>query len=286
MRPGVSNRRLRARPLWLAALMVVCSAIAPVKALADCNGLPQPCLLPQGSYHILLPEGGTGPVPAVVVLHGFASDGESMIRNTRIVAPILARGYAVIAPDGQLRRNGRGRSWDFHPDRPATRDEAAFVTAVADHAAAQFSLARDKMILAGFSIGGSMASYIACARPEAFFAYAPLAGSFWQPHPQNCAGPVRLLHVHGRGDQTVPLTGREIRPDFVQGNVFDAVQLWRITNGCALAAGNRMQTVGLYTVQDWTDCRPGSDLRFVLHDGGHIIPDDWAQMMLDWAKMR
>ena len=38
-------------------------------------------------------------------------------------------------------------------------------------------------------------------------AYAPVAGSFWRPHPdmEACAGPVDLLHTHGWRDKTVPL---------------------------------------------------------------------------------
>jgi polyhydroxybutyrate depolymerase len=51
---------------------------------------------------------------------------------------------------------GWGRSWDFHPDRPATRDETVFLIALADDAAARFGLQRDAMLLAGSSIGGLM----------------------------------------------------------------------------------------------------------------------------------
>jgi polyhydroxybutyrate depolymerase len=197
---------------------------------------------------------------------------------------MLGRGYAVIAPDGQTRETGQGRSWDFHPDRPATRDETAFLIAVADDAAARFGLDREAMLLAGFSIGGSMTSYVACQAPDAFAAYAPVAGSFWRPHPDACAGPVRLLHTHGRADRTVPLDGREISPGFRQGNVFEAMELWRLTNGCS--PDPRTEPAGIYTVQRWTDCPPGADLRFALHEGGHSIPKGWARMAVDWFEGR
>jgi polyhydroxybutyrate depolymerase len=199
---------------------------------------------------------------------------------------LLGRGYAVIAPDGQPRDNGEGRSWDFHPDRPATRDETAFLIAVADDAAERYGLDRDRMLLAGFSIGGSMTSYAACQAPEAFAAYAPVAGSFWRPHPAGCAGPVRLLHTHGTADRTVPLTGREIMPGFVQGNVFEAMEIWRSANGCARSKADRTTMRGIYTVERWSDCLPGTDLQFALHDGGHNIPKGWAQMAVDWFEDR
>ncbi|MGQ0564349.1 MAG: alpha/beta hydrolase family esterase [Gemmobacter sp.] len=268
--------------LFLAAATV----LSATPAAADCNGAPEPCRLANGTYHIVLPEGTTGPVPAILLLHGYGGEGVGLVRNKGIADVMLARGYAVIAPDGQQRANGEGRSWDFHPDRPATRDETAFLVAVADDAAAKYGLDRDRMLLAGFSIGGSMTSYVACQAPDAFAAYAPVAGSFWRPHPSGCAGPVRLLHTHGTADRTVPLTGREIMPGFVQGNVFEAMEIWRTVNGCALPEADTTSTLGIYTVRRWTDCRPGTDLRFALHEGGHSIPKGWAQMAVDWFEDR
>lgn len=268
------------------AALTVMMALWASNAAADCNGAPDPCRLDTGTYHIVLPQGVTGPVPAIFILHGFGGEGAATIRNPNTVAHMLARGYAVIAPDGQPRGNGQGRSWDFHPDRPATRDETAFLIAVADDAAAKYGLKRDDMLLAGFSIGGSMTSYVACQTPQAFAAYAPVAGSFWRPHPDRCAGPVRLLHTHGTADQTVPLTGRTVRPGFTQGDVFAAMDIWRLTNGCAAAKADRTDQHDIYDIQRWTDCQRGTDLQFAVHGGGHIIPESWAQMAVDWFETR
>ncbi|PLL12506.1 polyhydroxybutyrate depolymerase [Tabrizicola sp. TH137] len=273
-------RRFALCAVALAAML--CGSIAA----AECNGAPEPCLLPDGSYHILLPEGVTGPRPAVLLLHGYGGEGEGFMRRDRIAGQFLERGYAVIAPDGQPRDDGKGRSWDFHPERPARRDEIAFLTAVADDAAAKYGLTREDMLLAGFSIGGSMTSYVACRSPAAFAAYAPVAGSFWRPHPAACAGPVRLLHTHGTADRTVPLAGRAITPEFVQGNVPEAMQIWRKANGCRSEAADQTESRGIYTIRRWTECAPGTDLIFALHGGGHSIPKGWAQMVLDWHEGR
>lgn len=254
------------------------------EASADCGPEAAPCVISGGTYHIALPDGVVGPIPAILLLHGYGGEGLGTIRNKPMVNLMLDRGYAVIAPDGQPRRTGDGRTWDFHPDRPATRDETAFLLAVADDAAIRFHLARDRMLLAGFSIGGSMTSYVACAQPESFAAYAPVAGSFWRPLPERCSGPVRLLHTHGKADGTVPLEGREIMPGFVQGNVFDAMQIWRNANDCAASDEGETRTLGIYTIQDWTRCSSKSSLSFALHDGGHIIPKGWAKMAVDWFE--
>lgn len=64
---------------------------------------------------------------------------------------------------------------------------------------------------------------------------------------------MRLLHRHGKADGTVPLTGRKIRPGLAQGNVVEAMELWRRPNG--------------------------TDLQFARREG-------WAQMALDWFEAR
>lgn len=263
------------------ALSLVLFAVP--SAQAACSNDPAPCAVASGTYHIALPEGGERH-PAVMFLHGYGGSGEGVLRLEGMIGALLERGYAVIAPDGQPREGREGRSWDFHPDRPQSRDEIAFLAAVADDAAARFGLSRDRMMLAGFSIGGSMTTYLACSTPAAFAAYAPVAGSFWQDLPESCAGPVRLLHVHGWTDQTVPLEGRVIGENFVQGDVFDALALWRGTDGCTQERPDSFASVDNFLIRSWTDCLPGAGLDFVVHPGGHSIPRGWSMLALDWFE--
>lgn len=257
--------------------------LAADMANAGCGFKAEPCDLPGGSYHLALPD-GAGPFPAVVFLHGYGSSGAGTLKNTGMVQSLLARGYAVVAPDGQQMSDRDGRSWDFHPDRPATRDEVDFILSVADDAAFRFDLKRETMLLAGFSIGGSMVSYLACEIPGGFAAYAPVGGSFWRPEPALCAGKVQLLHTHGWTDQVVPLEGRAIGPDFVQGDVFQSLQTWRMTNGCNRMQPDAFLTIGAFYQRSWTHCAPGGRLDFALHFGGHSIPAGWSALALDWFE--
>ncbi len=267
------------------AILALAFGLLGSPALAGCLDDPMPCRVPLGTYHIALPENTVDGVPAVMFLHGAGGSGEGAIRNTGMSATILSRGYAVIGPDG-LERGGRfGAGWSFHPDRPKLRDEAAFLKQVADDAAVRFGVDRDRVLLAGFSIGGSMASYIACAEPDAFAAYAPVAGSFWRPHPERCAGPVRLLHTHGWRDVTVPLEGRPLRSGAIkQGDVWNAMLIWRETNGCDMMRPDAFGTVGNFWIRRWEDCRHGTALEFALHAGSHGIPGGWSDFALDWFE--
>ena len=142
-----------------------------------------------------------------------------MIGDAALVEPMLARGYVVIAPTGLTRPGRTGGSWSFGT-RPPLRDELAFVREVLTDAEARFHIDRGRVLLTGFSVGGSLVWYLACAAPRDFAAFAPVAGGFWQPLPETCAGPVKLLHTHGWRDRTVPLEGRPLRPGLEQGDIF------------------------------------------------------------------
>jgi polyhydroxybutyrate depolymerase len=222
--------------------------------------------------------------------HGWGASGEAMLALRDMVETARARGYAVIAPDGTPREGRNGRGWGFSPERPGPRDEIAFLKAVRDDAIARHGIDANRMILGGFSIGGSMASYLACAEPGAFAAYLPVAGAFWHTLPAGCAGPVDLLHTHGWTDGTVPLEGRMLRGDdlddeatVAQGDVWQAMQVWRAANGCRPNASGHGET-GIFWRRSWHDCDSGKRLDFALFSGGHGVPEGWAAMALDWVE--
>lgn len=274
-------------------LMALCAALAvtATAAHAGCGMEDAACTLPGGSYQIELPLAAAAPLASVMFIHGYGSSGEGTMSNRGMVDALLARGYAVIAPDGSEMPalDGR-RSWGFRHDRPGGRDEVAFLAAVRDDAAARFGLDKGRMLLAGFSVGGSMVSYLACATPGAFPAYAPVSGGFWRPHPTGCAGPVRLLHTHGWADTTVPLEGRILRgigadgQPVAQGDIFRTMEIWRDANGCTELRANDFVTEGPFWRRSWSRCTPGTALELALFPGDHRIPAGWSDMALDWFE--
>ncbi len=279
------------KPILTAAALAVSMAHATGAARAGCGPDPVPCAADGGIYHIELPADPAEGQPALMFLHGFGSSGEGTLRNRGMVDAALERGYAVIAPSGTEMEGRGGRRWSFHPARPAVRDEIAFLTAVRDDAARRHGIDAKRTLLGGFSIGGSMASYLACARPDTFAAYAPVAGGFWRPHPDGCAGPVRLLHTHGWSDGTVPLEGRVLRgtdlddPAAVaQGDIFTTLEIWRDVNDCAGLRADAFEIEDLYWRRDWTTCSAGTALSFALHPGGHGVPPFWITLALDWFE--
>jgi polyhydroxybutyrate depolymerase len=260
-------------------------------AHAGCGAAPDACTIPGGTYHIELPQTAAPGHPSLMFIHGYGGSGLGSLGNRDTVDTALQRGYAVIAPDGMPRSEGKGNSWSFMPRGPQKRDEIAFLQAVRDDAAQRHGLNPDKMLLAGFSIGGSMTSYLACAVPGAFAAYAPVSGGFWRPHPDTCAGPVRLLHTHGWTDTTVPLEGRVLRgtdsldPDaLMQGDIFHTMNIWRETNACRQLRADSFVVTDQFWRRKWDRCSDGSALELVLFPGGHMVPKGWAALALDWFE--
>jgi polyhydroxybutyrate depolymerase len=273
----------------IAAMFAMFLMWLPSMAEAEaCGGPDAPCMVAMGSYHIALPEDRpTGPIPAVVHFHGAGGTGAGIIRNHGMVAAFLKRGYAVIAPNGIGREGRHGGFWSFIPGRPKLRDELGFITQVMDDATTRFTLDRDRVLLSGFSIGGSLTWYLACQSPASFAAYAPVAGGFWRPHPvaEDCAGPVKLLHTHGWRDSTVPLEGRPIWGGRIhQGDIFQGLQLWRKKNGCNAGRPDRFVTKGTFWRRTWTSCDKDTALELAMHAGAHGVPRGWATMAIDWFE--
>ncbi|MFO7857067.1 MAG: polyhydroxybutyrate depolymerase [Paracoccaceae bacterium] len=263
----------------LAAALLALAGAAPARA---CEAPETPCAAPGGVYHLATPE-GEGPHPAVMFLHGWGGRAAGVIATEAVVAPLLAAGWAVVAPQGEPRRPGEaGGPWNSRND-PEARDDVAFLASVAGHAAETAGLARGRMLLAGFSGGGMMAWRQACDAPESFRAYLPIAGLLWRPLPEACAGPVRLLHVHGWSDPVVPMEGRSVAGGrLTQGDLFAGLDLLRRANGCARDDPDAYGAEGAFLLRRWTDCAPGSALGFALFDGGHRIPEGWAALALGW----
>jgi polyhydroxybutyrate depolymerase len=276
-RPEV--RRRLALPL-VAALMLLA---APAGA-GGCGAAPEPaCEVPLGLYRIALPEGVQSP-PALVFLHGWGQSADVVMANAGLREALARRGYALIAPDGIATGEALGRkSWDVlrRPGRP--RDDIAFLRAVVGDAAARHGVDRDRILLAGFSTGGTMAWNVACLAPGLARAYAPVGGALWEPMPARCAGPVDLFHVHGWTDRVVPLEGRPLSGPVVQGDVWKSLAKLREAGGCGNLQPDTATAAGDSWERRWTGCAGGSIL-LSLHPGGHLIPRGWLGRALDWFE--
>ncbi len=269
-------------------LMIAILCLTPTGALAGGCGTPEAvCPTENGFYRMVLPEKATGPVPALAFLHGGSSTSASVMRNSAMLAALSVRGYALIAPEGQENPPRPRKNWGVHDNRPHPRDDIAFSAEILDDAARR-GIDRNRVLLAGFSRGGSMVWDILCRAPATARAYAAASGAFWEPLPIACEGPVDLFHSHGWTDRVVPLEGRSFRGGtVVQGDVFAGLKLLRRANGCNPDTPDvtPVATEDGVWQRSWANC-PGGRIDMMLHPGGHGLPKGWLTQALDWFEAR
>lgn len=251
----------------------------------ECGDADNPCMIGERSYHILLPD-APREVGTIVHLHGGGGTGKGMLKSG-LAKEALKRGYVVIAPNGEHPGYRYPKNWSVRANGSQfERDDAAFIQEVIDDAADRFDVDSESLLLAGFSRGASMVWDIACHEPDMAFAFAPVAGAFWDDLPDVCEKPVKLFHTHGWDDRTVPLEGRSLRNgSIVQGDVWASLFILRATNGC----GNRQPESSTFDgdkwFRHWTDCEAGQ-IDLLLHPGGHGVPKGWSSLVLDWFEAR
>ena len=265
-------------------MLMVMALLAAAPSLAlDCGGETAPCRLANGEYHMAAPEDWRGG-PAVIYLHGYGGNGAKVIRNEDFVRRFTQRGYALIAPTGLPWREGEPTDWSVRDGATYPRDDIEFLGDVLKDATARAGVDPDRVLLSGFSRGGSMVWEVACLHPGFARAYAPVSGGFWLPMTQDCVGPVQMLHTHGFADTVVPLEGRAIPNSeigIVQGDIWEGLQLWRRENASPSNAAEHEIADGLWR-KKW-DCELGG-LELILHRGGHGRPGGWTRITLDWFE--
>lgn len=226
-----------------------------------------PCAVDGGNYYILEPDHPNG--DAIVHLHGAGKDYVTVLEKVNEDL-FLDAGFALVLPESA---DGR---WAVSRGLDEAEAEASWLGGLAE-------ALRDErfahVYLTGHSVGGSMAWYTACFAGEAYDAFAPTSGAFWEPMPAACPSPPRpLRHTHGLADPMVPLSGRELYPGVAQGNVYDAVELLAREQGCDEAPAVVLD--GDLSCFRYAGCAEGLEL--CLHEGGHVALRGWERRAMEW----
>jgi polyhydroxybutyrate depolymerase len=260
------------------ALAALFAALVPAFAqapAAPCSA-DGACTVASGGYRIVLPPSSAadGKIGAIFFFHGYGGSAGETVSDANLTAVAHRLGVALIAPDGL------DRSWSFPGSPSRNRDEFSFVTQVLEDVMARFPVDPRRIMASGFSQGGSMVWYLACRMPQRFAAFAPIAGDFWQPVPESCAGPrPNLIHFHGLADTTIPLAGRALRSGARQGDLFRGLAV--LAPGSCTASWEADvrkagQPEGL-ACRRARGCGGDALLELCLHAGGHFVDAAWVE---------
>jgi polyhydroxybutyrate depolymerase len=236
-----------------------------------------PCSTESGEYFRLKPTGARGETPTLLYFHGYGGTPEPYLDDPEVQAAVDATGVALVLPVGLDRRWTVPRS----PEEGLERDDLAFSAEVVDDLRARGLLAAGGLYVGGFSLGASLAEYLACDGRLSVQAAHLMSGTFWDPMPEACAGgPLPVRHTHGSSDQTWPMEGRAFSDTVAQGAIEEAVEMWRAQDACGAATETVTEGPEVCTV--WTDCAGGAEVRLCMHGEGHERLDGWLDRSLGW----
>jgi len=220
--------------------------------------------------------------PLLIVLHG--GIGSAAFVRRRAGVTLAARGWAVAWPEALDDWSDGRRDADGLPFSAA--DDVGFLRALVDRLAAQGVVDRDRVFIAGPSIGGMMTLRMACEAPDliagAVVAIAAL------PEGLDCPGApgapaLPMLFLHGTADRIAPPEGGRIGGDsvFVRdrgrvGAIADTVALFAARNGCnghdETALPDRDPDDGSRAFRrDYRGCAAPL-IHYVVEGGGHTWP--------------
>jgi len=265
-------------------LVVLIAALLLWPALSRAADRCEPCVLPNGVYHVSVPPDwdGKSKLRLFLYLHGWRQKGTDATRDPNIAGVANRLGYLLVAPDGAQGPHGTG--WGHVGSPEAVRDDLVFVLDVVRDAERRWPIDLDAVVAGGFSQGASMVWDLACYRARYFTAFIPFSGGFWQPLPAGChSGPVALRQTHGTHDRMIPLAGRAIlNGRFRQGDIFEGLKRWRAEDRCE-AEPDHVIDEGTLSCRTWTQCDAVGEVELCLHDGDHSMIAPWLEASLRWA---
>ena len=187
------------------------------------------------TYWLYMPEGMPEGSPLVIVLHGYGGKAEGYRPEMMDVAK--KNGFAVCYPQGAKDAKGKN-CWNvgYQVQEGLKTDDVDFVCELAKHLQKKHKFSVKNTFLTGMSNGGEMCYLVATLRPDAFTAYAPIAGLTmeWSYKKYTPKKAVPMMEVHGTKDKTSMWEGD---PENTGGwgkyiSVPQAVGLWAAVAKC------------------------------------------------------
>lgn len=226
-------------------------------------------------YLIYRPDGAKPDeaLPALVVLHAAATGKDTTFSRLHLKAGADAGRVVIIVPEARLRdpyevpsQRKNPQMWNDGAGRGRQAmiglDDVGYLDAVLDDAIAKGGIDPKKIMMTGYSMGGSMALRYAAERGARLAAAGSVAGRLWvEP---TTVLPVLILA--GEADPLSPLDGPpEVKP------MRTAAEHWAAAAACGAPVETR--PAADVTRWDWSGCKDGVMLSLVTVAGlGHQWP--------------
>ena len=160
-------------------------------------------------YIFFSPDDLSDEAPLVVVLHGYTSSAEKIMKYSGMNDLAIENGFAVVYPQGTKDDSSKtfwNVGYEFHAGN--TTDDVGFIVHLIRFLQKKYNLSVENTFVTGMSNGGDMSYLLACRRSEVFAAAAPVAGTMMESYFDCCdpKNPLPLMAVAGTED---PITSFE-----------------------------------------------------------------------------
>ena len=243
------------------------------------------------TFALRLPDGGSGDIPLLLVLHGNSPDatGQTMRDWTTFDHQADAWGFAIGYPDGVGGCWADGRGVTTADE--AGVDDVAFLRAIIDWSADRYGTWPDRAVVAGISNGAFMAHRMGVDAGDQVAVIAAVAGglpaSLRDSTPSHA---VSAMLIHGTADSISPIEGGYSRHRGPNGelrgrtlSLDETAEFWRRTDRCPPGPGEQHRTE--FSSRDTAAGGVGGTevVAWTVFDGGHTWPGsapapEWAEL--------
>lgn len=207
------------------------------------------------------------PAPLIVALHGRFSSPQAFHAQSGLAAIAEARGAIVIYPEtvGGFWNDGGHTLLNRRGD-PA--DDAGFIAAAIQAARDDYTIDRNRIFVAGFDSGASMAYALVCQGQLQIAGVVAVSALVWNYQSDQCAGarPTPILMLQGRRDEGLPIDGGDAPQNSTARRLSadETIAFWQRVNGCGARA-----VAGRDGSQVFTSCTGGAVAYVGVGGGNH-----------------
>lgn len=215
----------------------------------------------------------TDTIPVLFIFHGLGDNAANMV-NTGFNVVADTANMIPVYMDGLLNPYNQ-TGWNNGTLLATTADDLGFIAQVLDSLQTWYNIDTNRIYATGFSMGSIMSHHLACANDE-FDAIAGISGTMATSDISGCGrtNPVRVMHMHGTADATVPYSGSALPSLSLVPQTLD---FWKAYSACQDSVAYSIEnTVNDGIDVDWfvyNTCNPGEELEhWRLNGGEHIYP--------------
>jgi polyhydroxybutyrate depolymerase len=234
----------------------VCARAGSFEASAVIDGTARSLLVER-------PATAASPAVLVIALHGAGALPNAMITQTALTEPAEALGFVVVYPAAL------DREWGILLDGERFPPDAHFLAAIVDTLAAGGCVDPDRVVLAGFSLGGIFAHNLACTDTTRFHTVVAVAA---RDVGEPCAPtrPVTFIGYSGVLDNVIPYEGGP-RLGWELSSAEGWAADWAARNGCtqsepAIDSNERVLR------REWTGGCGAPVVLYSITEGYHVWP--------------